>query len=89
MRLQWTKNASLMEFSTFVKKFIIFEALTTLKKSWLPLNLSHRDDSFKYPYKNIWSDKFYNKKGETIEVLLFKYVDYGQKSQFCFELILF
>ena len=34
------------------------------KFSYAPLNLSHQDASFKYPYDYIWSDKFLIKNGK-------------------------
>ena len=35
-----------------------------LKISYVPLNLSHQDASFKYPYDYVWSDIFYQKSGK-------------------------
>ena len=37
------------------------------KFSCAPLNLSHQDASFKYPYDNIWSDNFFDQKSGKID----------------------
>ena len=57
-------------FLNILAKCLILDIPSTFRKfSCAPLNLSHQEPSFKYPYDYIWSDIFYQKSSQNSKVL--------------------
>ena len=65
MRYKWTKEVSLKVWQPFLTQKILFWGPHLRSKSLLyaPLNLSHRDASFKHLYDDMWL-LFWTKRGK-------------------------